>query len=647
MRELTAPPEYGSWPSPLTAQHLTALSLRLAEPRLEGGDLYWLETRPHQQGRNALVRRKADGTVEDILPEPYSIRTRANEYGGAPWTLHKGTVYAVLDHDQRIYRYRDGELVPLTPEGPFRYADMIVDEPRQRLICVREDYRPAEPASTLVAVALDGSLNCDILVEGDDFYSNPRLSPDGTQLSWLSWNHPDMPWDNTCCRVAVLDDAGQVTRSEVIAGGHGESVFQPDWSAGGELIFVSDRSNWWNLYRYREGTIQALCPMEAEFATPQWVFGMSTWALYDPDTLICTFTRDGVWQLARLTLTSGQLEILPLEGINDISALGASRGTAVFIGAGPACAPALFTLTGDSPVQRCYPADSRPPLAAEYISHAEPLRFPTADGSLAHGFYYPPRNPAVTPPANQLPPLLVMCHGGPTGATSAAFNPKIQYWTSRGFAVVDVNYRGSTGYGRQYRNALHSRWGIADVEDVVAAANYLVSQQRVDGDKLAIRGSSAGGYTVLAALTFTDTFKAGASLYGIGNLESLATDTHKFESRYLDSLVGAWPEEQASYRARSPLFHTGQLQCPVIFLQGLQDKVVPPAQAEQMLAALARRGIPRAYVTFANEGHGFRQADNIVRAMEAELYFYSRVFKFPLAETITPVLIEDLPEEQP
>lgn len=635
---------FGSWPSPLSAQQLTTLSLRLAEPRLENGNLYWLETRPHQKGRNALVKMSAQGQIEDILPEDCSVRTRANEYGGAPWIIHNGVIYAVLDHDQRVYRFASGQLTALTAEGPYRYADFSVDEERQRLICVREDYQPKEPRCEIIALPLDASGNCQVLVKGEDFYSNPRLSPDGNCLSWLAWNHPDMPWDATTCYLASLDEKGLPHTAEKIAGGAGESVFQPQWSPDGDLFFVSDRSGWWNLYRYHQKAIEALCPMAAEFATPQWVYGMSTFGFLNTGELICTYTRDGLWFLARLSIANRQLTTLNT-GLNDISAVTAGDNTAAFIGASATGAPALFSWrAATAQLQQCYPANNEKPLADKYISQAQSISFPTTAGAEAHAFYYPPCNPDITLPEGALPPLLVMCHGGPTGATSAAFNPKIQYWTTRGFAVVDVNYRGSTGYGRPYRDALKQQWGIADVEDVVNAAEFLVQQQKADREKIAIRGSSAGGYTVLAALTFTDYFKAGASLYGIGNLETLTTDTHKFESRYLDSLVGDWPAEQLRYRERSPLFHTEKLQCPVIFLQGLQDKIVPPDQAEQMLAAMAQHKIPRAYVTFVDEGHGFRQSDNIVRAMETEWYFYGKVFGFPLPDDIHTITIEDLTE---
>jgi dipeptidyl aminopeptidase/acylaminoacyl peptidase len=638
---------FGSWPSPLSAQQLTTLSLRLAEPRLENGDLYWLETRPQQKGRNALVRMSAQGQIADILPEDCNLRTRANEYGGAPWTIHQGIVYAVLDHDQRVYRFANEQLTALTTEGPYRYADFSVDEARKRLICIREDYQPEEPRCEIIAIALDGSGECQVLVTGDDFYSNPRLSPDGNYLSWLSWNHPDMPWDATTCQLAMLDDQGRPLAAETIAGGAGESVFQPQWSPDGDLFFVSDRTGWWNLYRYRQGQTEALCPMAAEFATPQWVYGMSTYGFLNAQELVCSYTKDGLWFLARLSLADGQLTELKSQ-LNDISAIVASDNTAAFIGASATDAPALFMLNAETgQPQQCYPVSAEKNLANSYISQAESISFPTTGGTTAHAFYYPPCNPDVALADNALPPLLVMCHGGPTGTTSAAFNPKIQYWTTRGFAVVDVNYRGSTGYGRPYRDALKQQWGIADVEDVVNAAEYLVKQQKADPEKIAIRGSSAGGYTVLAALTFTHYFKAGASLYGIGNLETLTTDTHKFESRYLDSLVGDWPAQQLRYRERSPLFHTEKLQCPVIFLQGLQDKVVPPDQAEQMLAAMAQHKIPRAYVTFTDEGHGFRQSDNIVRAMETEWYFYGKVFGFPLPDDIHTATIEDLTEVTP
>lgn len=644
----TAP--YGSWRSPISAQSLTADNVRLSEPQPDGDDCYWLESRPQEQGRSALVHLAADGTRRDLLPAPLSVRTRLNEYGGGSYCVMQGQVYLVLDSDQRIYQLgADGDLKPISPEGPYRYADLTIDAPRRRLICVREDHSAegTEEQHDIVALALDGSESVQVLVSGADFYSNPRISPDGTRLSWLCWHHPNMPWDGTECYVATLDANGQPQGAQCIAGGANESVFQPQWSPDGALFFVSDRSNWWNLYRWVDGQVEALCTLEAEFATPQWVCGMSTYSFLNSGTLLCCYTRDGLWQLAEFDLT--HLTLTDIEtGLTAVSSVQCANGRGWFLGAGTHQSTQLWRFDPQLesslvPVARSAKDDP----AAEYVSEPQPVSFDTRDDEQAHGFYYPPHNPDFQAPEGDLPPLLVVCHGGPTGATEAALNLKIQYWTSRGFAVLDVNYRGSTGYGRRYRERLKGHWGDTDIIDVCSGADYLVRAGLAHPEQCAIRGSSAGGYTVLAALTFSDRFQAGASLYGIGDLETLARDTHKFESRYLDTLVGPYPAQATLYRERSPIHHVQRLRCPVIFLQGLQDKIVPPDQAQTMASALSDKGVPNALVEFPEEGHGFRQADNIERALEAELYFYGQVFGFTPADTLRPVDIVHLPEVQP
>jgi dipeptidyl aminopeptidase/acylaminoacyl peptidase len=454
-----------------------------------------------------------------------------------------------------------------------------------------------------------------------------------------------MPWDGTECHLAQLDDAGAVISQQLIAGAANESVFQPQWSPAGELFFVSDRSNWWNLYRWNGRSAEALCPMAAEFAAPQWTFGMSTYGFIDADRVLCCYSQSGQWYLASIALATGNFT--PIEtALTDISALNCAGRTAVFLGADPVHSPALWRYTPDAhPQLQQTVQSSAQVIPVNYLSQPMAIGFPTTDGETAHGFYYPPHNPDFCGPEGVLPPLLVMCHGGPTGATEASLNLKIQYWTSRGFAVLDVNYRGSTGYGRPYRERLKRNWGITDVVDVCSGVDYLVQRGLAHPRQVAIRGSSAGGYTVLAALTFSDRFQAGASLYGIGDLETLARDTHKFESRYLDTLVGSYPAERDTYRDRSPIHHSEQLHCPVIFLQGLQDRIVPPEQAEAMVSALTEKSIPNAYVTFPEEAHGFRQAQNIQRAIEAELYFYGKVFGFKPADELAPLVINHLPEE--
>jgi dipeptidyl aminopeptidase/acylaminoacyl peptidase len=627
---------YGQWPSPVTAEMLTQQSAKISEIRACDDSVFWLESRPSEKGRNALVQLSPAGTLSDVLPAPHSIRTRAHEYGGSSYLVTAERIFCVLDADQRIYSIdRNTQvLTPLSPEWlsvsetQFRYADFSWDETRKRLICVREDHSQADHAkkieerSEIVAIDLSGNVN--VLVSGADFYSNPRLNPAGDKLSYLCWNHPQMPWDGTECYCADLNSAGEIINTQLIAGSKTESVFQPQWSPAGELFFVSDRNNWWNLYRHTDIGSEIMCDMPAEFATPQWVFGMSTYGFLNAQNIFCCFSQNGQWQLGLIDIAPKTLKVIKSE-FNDIAGIHCHNEHAYFFAA---------STTQPNTLYHFYQQEIKPLIAAsksvltqDDIAQPQPISFVTSDNETAHGFYYAPKNKLVVAPENTLPPLIVMCHGGPTGATETSLNLKIQFWTSRGFAVLDVNYRGSTGYGRHYRDRLKNNWGITDVIDVCSGANYLIEHGLVDKNKIAIRGSSAGGYTVLAALTFSDTFKAGASLYGIGDLEALAKDTHKFEARYLDSLVGEYPKEKATYHARSPIHHIDQLNCPVIFLQGLKDKVVPPTQAEAMVAALTKKGIKNAYVTFAEEGHGFRQAETIEKAIHAEFMFYRDVFQ--------------------
>ncbi|MDM3870211.1 prolyl oligopeptidase family serine peptidase [Porticoccus sp. W117] len=641
---------YGSWKSPITPQLITKAAPGLDQPHWDNGNLYWLESRPWESGRNVVMRRSADGTVSDVLPAPLGARSKVHEYGGAPYLVADDVLYFCLDADQRIYHLpvnNEGALPePLTPEDDsLRYADFCIDVTNQQLICVCEKHGSGhEPENTLVAVPLDGSQQLTTIASGADFYSNPRISPNGTKISWLCWHHPQMPWDGTELWLADFAN-GRPHNAHKVAGGPNESIFQPQWSPDGKLYFVSDRSNWWNIYRLGDD-LQAtnICPMDVEFATPQWVFGMSTYGFLDANRIVCCYTQQSCWHLATIDLNSGDLHNHPSD-YSDISALHAQGGNAFFIASSATTAPQLAQFTDNhiSPVYGGKPL----PFDDGFISQPQAISYPSVkkEGTsdrYAQAIYYPPTNQDYQAPQGELPPLMVMCHGGPTAASGTSLNLKAQFWASRGFAVLDVNYHGSTGFGRRYRDALKGNWGLCDVDDVVAGANHLAEKQLADPQRMAIRGGSAGGYTVLAALTFHNTFKAGASLYGIGDLEMLAGDTHKFEARYMDSLVGPYPESKAIYQERSPIHHIEQLDSPVIFLQGLDDKVVPPNQAEAMTAALNQKKIANAYVPFMGEGHGFRKAENIIRAYEAELYFYSRVFDFELAEPVEPVRINNM-----
>lgn len=576
-------------------------------------------------------------TLPPSTPEP-----AFTNMGGGAYFVAEGIVYFSNFADQRIYRQKVGEQPqPLTPEGDYRYADAILDRPHHRLICVREDHTgEGEPQNTIVSIDLDTG-ECQVLVSGDDFYASPRLSPEGSQLCWLSWNHPNLPWDGTELFMASLQADGSLNKPQLVAGGVSESIFQPEWSPDGLLYFVSDRDNWWNLYRYRDGKIEPLCPKEAEFGLPLWVFGMATYTFASADEILCTYTEAGNWFLASLDVQTGQLQTIETP-YSSISAPLVSQGKAIFTGGSATEPTAIVQLDLASGKVEVIRPSTRLKVEEGYLSIPQPIEFPTENGLTAYGFFYPPTNQDFRAPEGTKPPLLVKSHGGPTAATSSTFNLKIQYWTSRGFAVLDVNYGGSTGYGREYRQRLKERWGIVDVDDCANGAKYLAQQGLVDGDKLAIAGGSAGGYTTLAALTFRDVFKAGASHYGVSDLEALATDTHKFESRYLDGLIGPYPERQDLYIARSPIHHTDRLACPAIFFQGLEDKIVPPNQAEAMVNAIKAKGLPVAYVAFAEEQHGFRKAENIQRSLDGEFYFYARIFGFEPAESIEPIPIENL-----
>ena len=631
-------PPFGSWPSPLSAARVTAGALRLDQIQLDGGDVYWIEGRASEGGRSVIVRRSGDGEVSDVTPSGFNVRTRVHEYGGGAYTVDEGTIYFSNFADQRIYRQQPGkDPVAITDEGPF-FADYRVDRFRSRLIAVRETpVKGSEHKNDLVAIGTPTGVPDQVLVEGADFYSDPIVSPDGKFLAWLQWHHPNMPWDGTELWIAVFNTDGSVGSREKVAGGASESIFQPEWSPDSSLYFVSDRTGWWNLYRWRPSTslrtsgpsYDLVHAMAAEFGKPQWTFSMVTYAIVDANRIAATYTEGGRWKLAmidveRREFTPIDLPIEPLESIK------ANAGGIYFIGGSPTESSAIVALSnppqgGHYSVLQSAATESFP---RAWISVAEAVTFKASDRDV-HAFYYPPTNPDVQAPAEDRPPLLVITHGGPTGATTDVLDPKIQFWTSRGFAVLDVNYSGSTGYGRPYRDRLTTQWGIVDVEDVVAGAQAMVAAGKADPERLIVRGGSAGGYTTLAALTFHDTFKCGASYYGISDLEVLQQDTHKFESRYNDSLIGPYPEARDIYKARSPIHFTDRLACPIILFQGLEDKVVPPNQSEMMADAAAKKGLKVKYVTFEGEQHGFRKAENIIRSLEEELAFYRDVFQIP------------------
>ncbi len=637
---------YGSWKSPITSDLIVEGSVGLSQPMFDGDDIYWLELRPKEGGRNVIVKRSTTGVSVDITPPEFNARTRVHEYGGGDYIVSDGVVYFSNFSDQRLYR-QEGSAAPqpLTGAADVRYADGRLDHARGRLICIREDHtrEGSEAVNSIVAVGLQpGDDFGSVLVEGNDFYSSPRLSPDGTQLAWLTWNHPNMPWDGCELWVGEFGEDGKLASTRWVAGGAAESIFQPEWSPDGVLYFASDKSGWWNLERITpDGDIERVNQSKAELGMPQWVFGMSSYAFASNDVVVCSHIEQGVSTLATLDLPSGKLTHVDCP-YTDIQYLRAANGQAVFRGGSPTDVASIvkFDLsTGQfETLRRSNDLETYP----QYFSVPRAVEFPTEGGLTAHGFFYPPQNPDYRAPANEKPPLIVKSHGGPTAAASTALSLSVQYWTSRGFAVLDVNYGGSTGYGRQYRERLNKKWGIVDVDDCVNGARYLAERGEVDGERLIITGGSAGGYTTLCALTFRNAFKAGASHFGISNTEAMARDTHKYESQYLTGLLGSYPDRKGIYFDRSPINFPERLSCPVIFFQGLEDKVVPPNQAEKMVEAIRGKGIPVSYVAFPGEQHGFRQANNIKRALDGELYFYSRIFGFELAEPVNSVEIENL-----
>ncbi len=640
---------YGSWASPITLD-LVAGEGGIAFSFLDITDegIYWLESRPHEKGRNVLVFCPHGGSPVDVVPDGFNVRSRVHEYGGGAWFRDGAVVYCSNFDDSRLYRIDEpgAEPQPITPEPrephTLRYADGRVFAGGHLIVCVRESHGDGEPRNELVVLSANGPAEPHVIATGRDFYAAPRPSPDGTRLAWLAWDHPRMPFEGTDLCVGDLAPDGSVSTDRRVAGSEDESICQPEWSADGLLHFTSDRTGWSNLYVERDGEVHALTREQAELGFPQWVFDLTRYAFLPDGRIACVFTRAAVDALELLDVTNGELERIDLPYTSFSLSLKSHGNTLVFAAASPTKPTAVLTLDVESGTRDVIRRSTDVLLDERYLSIAEPIEFEGADGLTSHGFYYAPTNPDYTAGADELPPLLVAVHGGPTAHVSTALALDIQLFTSRGFAVVELNYSGSTGYGREYRDRLRGRWGEVDVEDSVSAVRYLVNRGDVDPLRVEIVGGSAGGYTTLLALALRDEFAAGTSYYGVADLVTFHGDTHKFESHYDEYLVGPWPDAIDRYRERSPVNQADSISHPLLVLQGLDDKVVPPSQSQVILEALAARGIPHAYIAFEGEGHGFRKAENVKRALEAQLSFLAQVFGFEPVDEIEPIRIENL-----
>ena len=639
----TAP--YGSWASPITVDMLLKRTVHMRNQMLrwDGETLYWSELRPDDGGRIVVCRRDPVGQVSDVTPQGFNARTRVHEYGGGHFAVSGGTVWFTNYSDQRVYRQDAGkEPRPITPSEDVRHADMVVDDRRDRLYAVREDHTNTarEAVNSIVGLDASGRRDAITVASGNDFYSSPKLSPDGNRLAWTTWNHPNMPWDGSELWVGELDRDGHVTSTRKVAGNETESVLQPEWSPAGDLYFVSDRSGWWHLYRERGEGDEPLCQRPAEFGAPQWMFGMSFYAFSGPDEIVCLYSEPGGTKVGLIGVNDGALQPVELfyTSLHNVQASGRK---VAFFAASATLAERVLTVDLDTGAQEVVRVSNVAHVDSGHLTIPKAIEFPTEGGLTAHATYYPPKNQDFDAPQGEKPPLVVHCHGGPTASGGPTYAFEYQYWTSRGIAVVDVNYGGSSGYGREYRLRLNGNWGVVDVDDCINAARYLVAQGLVDGERVSITGGSAGGFTVLLSLTKRAFYNAGASHFGIGDLDLFIKETHKFEAHYVDTLVGPYPERADLYRDRSAVHFADNLKVPVILFQGLEDKIVPPSQAEEFVAVCEKKHLPYAYVPFEGEQHGFRREENIRRSIEGEMYFLSRIFGFDTADRIEPVEIEN------
>lgn len=629
---------YGTWPPAAEPPGADAPPLRLGQLLADGETVLWVESRPGEEGRSVLVRWTPGGVPEDVTGPPWNVRTRVHEYGGGAVAVAGGLVCFSHDADQRVYRLEapGRSPQPITPPGPCRYADGTIDRRRGILVAVCEDHGAGghEPRNTLVRIPLEGDRPPRVLVRGHDFYAAPRLAPDGSRLAWLAWNHPHMPWDETELWLADLDRSGEPRAIRRIAGGNGQSLLQPAWSPSGVLHWVSDASGWWNLWRLEARGPVPCWPMEAEFAVPPWSLGVSTYGFAADGAILCAFTRDARWRLGRLDDRRGLVE-LPCAW-TEIGAL-APAGPRLALRAAAPYHPEAIVVSEEGR-ERILRSAVPPPPDPDSIAVAESVWLSGHAGRGVNALFYGPRHAGLAAPPGERPPCIVRAHGGPTGAAFHGFDPVVQRFTSRGFAVLDVNYAGSSGFGRAYRARLDGAWGVADVDDVCAAARHAAEAGSVDGRRLVVRGASAGGFTVLcAAARAPDLFRGVVSWYGITDLEALLAHTHKFEAHVERRLVAPYPEGAALYRVRSPLHVAGRFRCPVLLLQGLEDRIVPPAQSRAFAEALRSHGVRCVHLEFPGEGHGFRRAETLRRALGLELAFVGLVLGLAVVGPAEPL----------
>jgi dienelactone hydrolase len=644
---------FGSWRSPITAQLVASCGMGssslLTDLQLSGECVYWIEPRARDAGRHVIMRWSAEGGKEDITPPGYNARSRVHEYGGGAFCTHESKVFFSNFEDQRIYQQRpNAPPLPITPipevASGLRFADGRITKDGVWIICVQERHlKIGQVINELVALPCDGSRPPRTIESRHDFYANPRISPDGTRLVWLAWDHPQMPWDGSELWVGRLGMDGLITEPRLVAGGSEESILQPEWSPDGRLYFISDRNGWWNLYCEQDESVLPIVTMEADVGMPPWRFGYSCYAFLSGGRIACIFSHNGLHKLGLIYPGSGDIQPLQTDFTSFYPPFlkGDGNQHLWFIAGNFVQPPSIAHMDLESGSLEVVHRTFEHNIDPGYLSIPHTIEFPTDDQRTSHALFYPPANKDHRAPPDELPPLLVFIHGGPTSAARPHLQFEIQYWTSRGIAAVDVNYGGSTGFGRAYRERLKGQWGVVDTMDCICAARYLADQGEVDQHRLMIRGGSAGGYTTLSALTFHDLFSAGAIYFGVADIEALTKDFHKFESHYLEGLIGPYPEEKELYRSRSPIHFADRLSRPIILFQGLEDRIVPPAQSEAMIKALEEKGLPYAYLSFEGEGHGFRLSETIQRCLDAELYFYSQICGFELPDPIEPVRIEN------